>query len=113
MKIWVDDERPAPDGYKCFTNTNSALRFIVPNITDIEIIDLDHDMGGNFGGDAINILEELERKSHRSDDFKNAVDKIKFRLHSANPVGVLNMRAIINKNGWTEICRLFGGEYDF
>lgn len=103
MKIWVDDERPAPDGYRCFTSTNSALRFMIPNITDIEIIDLDHDMGCNFGGDAIGILEEFERKSRRFADFKKAVENIKFKIHTANPVGAQNMRAIIEKNGWTEI----------
>ena len=25
------------------------------------------------------------------------------RIHSANPVGVANMRRIIRKNGWTEL----------
>lgn len=102
MKIWVDDLRPAPDGYIWCQSTNQALRLIVPNISEVEVVDLDHDMGGNFGGDAIGILQELERKSHRSEEFKSSVEKIVFRLHSANPVGVQNMRAIIEKNGWKE-----------
>jgi hypothetical protein len=28
---------------------------------------------------------------------------IKFRLHSANPVGVQNMRYILQDNGWKEV----------
>ena len=104
MKIWVDDLRPAPEGYIWCQCTNDALRLIVPNINDVEILHLDHDMGNTFGGDAIIILDELERKSHRNADFAEAVKKIVFKLHSANPVGVANMRQIIQKNGWKEIC---------
>lgn len=103
MKIWVDDIRPAPEGYIWCSSTNEALRLIVPNIEDVEIIHLDHDMGDTFGGDAIIILEELERKSHRDVTFALAVNKIIFKIHSMNPVGVENMRRIIHKNGWKEL----------
>jgi hypothetical protein len=103
MKIWVDDVRPAPEGYIWCSSTNEALRLIVPNIEDVEIIHLDHDMGDTFGGDAIIILEELERKSHRDTTFALAVNKIIFKIHSMNPVGVENMRRIIHKNGWKEL----------
>lgn len=103
MKIWVDDIRIAPDGYIWCKSTNEALCLIVDNINDIELLDLDHDMGDTFGGDAIIILKELERKSYRDHSFKIAVEKILFRLHSANPVGVENMRAILNANNWKEV----------
>lgn len=103
MKIWVDDIRPAPEGYIWCQSTNEALRLLVPNISDVEILHLDHDMGDTFGGDAIIILDELERKSHRDSNFAEAVSKIVFKLHSANPVGVANMRSIIQKNGWKEV----------
>lgn len=103
MKVWVDDLRPAPEGYIWCQSTNEALRLIVPNIFDVEILHLDHDMGDTFGGDAIIILDELERKSHRDSNFAEAVSKIVFKLHSANPVGVANMRSIIQKNGWKEV----------
>ena len=100
MKIWVDDLRPAPEGYIWCKSTNEALRLIVPNIEKVKVIHLDHDMGDTFGGDAINILNELERKSHRSKDFSDAVIKIVFKIHTANPVGAANMKAIIEKNNW-------------
>lgn len=105
MKIWVDDIRTAPDGFIWCKSTNEALCLIVDNIEDVEFIDLDHDMGDTFGDDAIDILNELERKSRFSEEFAESVKKIKFRLHSANPVGVQNMRAIIRKNGWIEVKR--------
>lgn len=103
MKIWVDDIRPAPAEYIWCQCTNDALRLIRANINDIEIIDLDHDMGKTFGGDAIKVLQELERLCHRFTFYPSKIEKISFRLHSANPVGVANMRAIIQKNGWKEI----------
>lgn len=115
IKLWIDDVRPAPEGYVWCHSTFRALKeiynahngledafgVVVPPYS-IEIIDLDHDSGEYFqyGGDYIEILKELERLSRTKGwDFSY----IKFRLHSANPVGVQNMRAIIEKNGWKEI----------
>jgi hypothetical protein len=102
IKLWVDDVRPTPEGYTGFMTTNAALRFIHQNYNIIDEISLDHDAGDcvKEGGDYINILKEMERLSRREGfDFSH----IKFYLHSANPVGVANMRAIIEKNGWKEI----------
>lgn len=67
-------------------------------IDDNILIDLDHDAGDyvSEGGDYIKLLDWLEAK--------NIVDTgYSFRIHSMNPVGVQNMRAIIEKNGWREI----------
>lgn len=102
MKIWIDDVRPTPDGYTGFMTTNAALRFIRQNYNMIDEISLDHDAGdcAKDGGDYIEVLKELERltRVHKMD-----FSHIKFSLHSANPVGVTNMRAIIQTNGWKEI----------
>ena len=103
MKLWIDDVRPAPDGYIWYKRTNDALRNIYYDYKDIELIDLDHDAGDyakTGGGDYIEVLKELERltRVHKMD-----FSHIKFRLHSANPVGVQNMRAILQDNNWREI----------
>ena len=110
MKLWIDDVRPAPEGYVWCKSTNEALRFITRNKTEILLIDLDHDAGAfaQEGGDFINILNEIERLSHSRLTLGMAWrfllrDQIEFRLHSANPVGVENMRRIIERNGWKEI----------
>lgn len=116
MKLWIDDVRPAPEGYVWLKNTRAALRFITSpeNRNEIELIDLDHDAGDfvQDGGDYIEILNELERLSRRityvkgvafHNDWHGLCQKIKFRLHSANPVGVANMRAIIQANDWKEV----------
>lgn len=110
MKIWIDDVRPAPEGYLPFRTVNDALRYIRLHSEFIDVIDLDHDAGNCAieGGDYINILNELERLAYRETSEGYYWDgwlrnQVVFHFHSANPVGVQNMRAIIEKNGWREV----------
>lgn len=107
MRIWIDDVRYPPDNGKDWIwhkAINPALRFITENIHLISVIDLDHD-AGEFrrpfdNEDYIVILKELERLERRG---KISCKHIQFRLHSMNPVGVQNMRAIIQANNWKEV----------
>lgn len=61
----------------------------------IDIISVDHDAGDFYhdGGDFICVLDWLEQTGRN----------YPIHLHSANAVGVANMRRIIEKNGWKEI----------
>ena len=100
MKLWVDDVRPAPEGYKwCKTNGETMWQIVeveYSGIDTIELIDLDHDAGffAKYGsGDYIKILDWLEETGRN----------YPIRIHSMNPVGVQNMRAIIQRNGWMEV----------
>ena len=128
MKLWIDDVRPAPDGYDCWCKSvNEAKDFILSqerrrddalNIAqsnlnqrhdivayrgalriasnrDIQLIDIDHDAGTytSQGGDYIKLLDWLEETGRN----------YPIRIHSMNPVGVENMRAIIRRNGWKEV----------
>lgn len=106
MKIWVDDIRPAPDGYEIVKSVNEAKELVefyeaMKRLTRgkssyiIELIDLDHDAGDYAcdGGDYINILNWLEETGRN----------YPIRIHSMNPVNVENMRRIIERNGWREV----------
>lgn len=105
MKLWVDDIRPAPKGYVWCKSVEEAKKMIEiygswvdfdNNTVDcIEIIDMDHDAGNyaQYGGDYVKLLDWLEETSRN----------YPIRIHSMNPVGVQNMRAIIRRNGWIEI----------
>ena len=126
MKLWIDDVRPAPEGYKLAKSVNEAIAIIVAseksverhmrsaneafrnhdyqlrnvnyniaNMVDIDLIDIDHDAGefAQDGGDYIKLLDWLEETGRN----------YPIHIHSMNPVGVANMRRIIEKNGWTEI----------
>jgi hypothetical protein len=98
MKLWIDDIRPAPEGYEWCSTVNIAIAAIemwedLPG--SIELIDMDHD-AGDFacdGGDYIRLLDWLEETGRN----------YPIRIHSANPVGVENMRRIIQRNGWKEV----------
>ena len=99
MKLWIDDVRPAPEGYIWVKSVDEAKK-IIREVDDrfwdsCEIIDIDYDAGAYamFGGDYIKFLDWLEETSHNCP----------IRIHSMNPVGVENMRRIIQKNGWEEI----------
>lgn len=108
MKFWIDDVRPAPDtSYFWCKSVVSAKHFIrlneicaesFPNayeLIKIEVIDIDHDAGdyAQYGGDYIKLLDWLEETGRN----------YPIHIHSMNPVGVANMRAIIQRNGWKEI----------
>lgn len=117
MKLWIDDVRPAPEGYVGMYSVDEAKRNIEwleesvrimrkeyydnrAELADvefyyIELIDIDHDAGdyASDGGDYIKLLDWLEETGRN----------YPIRIHSQNVVGVQNMRAIIERNGWTEV----------
>ena len=112
MKLWIDDVRPAPEGYVWCSSVNEAIAIIkgcdgrkayrdkmgLPHnkeVEEIDIIDCDHDLGdfAADGGDGVKLLDWLEKTGRN----------YPIRIHSQNPVGVQNMRRIIEKNGWKEI----------
>lgn len=111
MKLWIDDMRPAPKGYIWCHSVFRAMKEIhlaenkieeklyfkedIATADYIELIDIDHDAGdyAQYGGDYIKLLDWLEETGR----------SYPIRIHSQNPVGVANMRAIIQKNGWREV----------
>lgn len=98
-RIWLDDVRPAPEGYIWCQSVNKA-KFMIQAIEKraalyhlpedtIEVIDCDHDMGAfvKQGGDGIKLLDWL-------------IDRGTFypiRVHSMNAVGAQNMRNTIRR----------------
>ena len=98
MKIWIDDVRPAPDGYvwcKSVGQTKQVIRANELIHETIELLDMDHDAGDYAfdGGDFIKILDWMECTNRN----------YPISIHSMNPVGRENMRAIIRRNGWKEV----------
>ena len=101
MRMWIDDIRPMPEGYDYWCKSVDAAKAKIIAIEkvrifgDITLIDIDHDAGDFVaqGGDYIKLLDWLEETGRN----------YPIRIHSMNPVGVANMRAIIQRNGWKEI----------
>lgn len=96
MKLWIDDVRPAPEGYVWCRSVNEAkILILLHDKCIIELIDIDHDAGDYAfdGGDYIKLLDWLEEMGRN----------YPIHIHSMNPVGVENMRRIIQRNGWQEV----------
>lgn len=99
IKIWLDDIRTPPsDDWIWIKSVNAAKKYISmvssDGITEI-MLSVDHDAGdfATDGGDYIELLKWLEATKRN----------YPIRIHSMNPVGVQNMRAIIQHNGWKEV----------
>jgi hypothetical protein len=76
MRLWVDDERPAPEGwYHAYTSAH-AIEMLILGQHHIEAISLDHDLGGDDTTRPI-MLWMCE----------NEVWPKEVRVHSMNPVG--------------------------
>lgn len=97
MRLWLDDVRPAPEGYDvvCFAVNNAiaTIKQLEHFNETIELIDVDHDLGeyAKFGGDGVKLLDWLEETGRN----------YPIRIHSANVVGRENMLRICRKNNWT------------
>ena len=95
MKLWIDDIRPAPDGFIWCKSVNQAKAAITAYehqySCDNILIDLDNDAADYF-----KILDWLEEK--------NIVDTgYFFKIHSMNVVGRMNMESICRRNGWQTV----------
>lgn len=99
MKLWIDDVRPEPSkeyiSCKSVNFAKSIIQYFEKKSNPVELIDIDHDAGdyAGMGGDYIKLLDWLEETGRN----------YPIRIHSMNPVGRENMRAIIRRNGWTEV----------
>lgn len=113
MKLWIDDMRQPPsEGWIWCRSVNDAIDFIEEieyrfynykriinspyhQYWEIKLIDIDHDAGeyAKYGGDYIELLNWLEETGRN----------YPIHIHSMNVVGCMNMRRIIQRNGWKEI----------
>lgn len=102
MKLWIDDVRIPPESFipsyiwcKSVIEAEAAIIVYEEANHPFELIDIDHDAGdfAKDGGDYIKLLDWLEETGRN----------YPIRIHSMNPVGRENMRAIIRRNGWTEV----------
>ena len=97
MKLWLDDIRPAPEGWTWHFHVDSMIEdieWLMKHGYSIEMISLDNDLG------------ELEKEGYKVLDWLESLQiPIEFgiHIHSANPVARDRMRATIQHNGWKEI----------
>lgn len=126
MKIWVDDIRPAPEGWRWCKSVNETIELIKGAEACIDrcmnrghkcFLERDY-FGRSRAYAAANDVDiQLIDLDHDAGDYaSDGGDYIKIldwleetgrnypiRLHTMNPVGRENMRRIIQKNNWVEI----------
>jgi len=99
LRLWLDDERPAPDGWIGCRNFVDLWIYLVDDWSQIEEISFDHDLGteddpfpARRNGTTITrwILEQLHLAGEKSPWQKH---RWKWSVHSSNPVGRANMIA--------------------
>ena len=100
IKLWIDDVRNSPDPDWIIVHSVNAAKTAIKWYEhqynhDTILLSFDHDAGdyAKDGGDYIEILNWLEREGIVDTGYF-------FHIHSMNPVGVQNMKAIIEHNGW-------------
>lgn len=98
IKIWLDDERPAPCGWLHCWSVDNARQMIqlaeetsryTGNEIRIEMISLDHDLGcfASSGGDGIKLMDWLVERG----------TLYPVRFHTMNPVGRQNMERMYRR----------------
>lgn len=90
LRLWIDDERPMPDGFDVHARTaDDAIRAI--DAGGVSLVSLDHDLGdGN--GTGYEVAKYIEEGAFNGD-----LPPMEVRVHSANPVGRKNiMRCVEN-----------------
>lgn len=97
-KLWLDDIRPAPDSswveFNNITDMIGAMKRLINWGANIEVISLDNDLGEGFE-EGYKVLDWLE----------SLLIPVEFgiHIHTSNSVARERMRAIIERNGWTEV----------
>lgn len=128
MKLWIDDVRPAPEGYTWVKTVRDAVtyiwlqeRLIFNYQWIIDTISFPHFFGG-LEPNIENIQKEIDKCKIEVIDIDHDAgeyvqyggDYIKLldwleetgrnypiHIHSMNVVGRMNMEAICKRNGWT------------
>lgn len=95
MKIWLDDVRPAPEGWEWIKLAEEAVEILGEG--RVEDISLDHDLGDDYDPDyqiyntGYDVAKWIEQRT--AHDYNYFPPRI--FVHSDNPVGRANMWAAI------------------
>ncbi|WP_027719967.1 MULTISPECIES: cyclic-phosphate processing receiver domain-containing protein [unclassified Desulfurobacterium] len=84
MKLYLDDIRFPPKGFKLIRTVNQLKSFVKKYGEKIEVLDLDYDMGMNSvdGGNGIDFLKWLEEEVFTGKLHLNR--NLKIECHSSN-----------------------------
>lgn len=98
MKIYLDDERPVPDGWQLATTPLEFFNIVVENLWKIDEVSFDHDLGDLWlDGKEISGYDCLQCFIQIHSMLRIPFPKIS--LHTANPQGWERMELALNYVG--------------
>ena len=118
MKLWLDDLRPAPEGYCWVKTVDEAIFEILYCERECDWYWKCYFLDGVSAEQTVNLLKtytiteiscdndlgEKEPEGYKLLDWLEATKRnYPIRIHSANPVARERMQAIIRRNNWKEI----------
>lgn len=90
LKVWLDDVRPMPSEFNLHVSTaDDAINKLKTN--SVILISLDHDLGDSDTKTGYDVAKFIEESA-----FEGSLMPLEVRIHSANPIGVNNMKMCIN-----------------
>lgn len=96
MKLYLDDERPTPDGWVRAYTAPEAIELLKGG--KVTHLSLDHDLGPEEAGTGYDVCLFLEEKIfERAFQFDNPFIPPVIKVHSANPVGRQRMEFAIQQ----------------
>lgn len=95
VKLWLDDERPAPRGWYWATTVDEALDVLMSCY--VQELSLDHDLGMGFGKEGVDLVKAIIWFQEVCS--VNIWPEQRPTIHSMNPVGRSNMEADIDRYG--------------
>ena len=99
MKVWLDDERPAPPGWKHCLWPDEVIKLLkTGRVTEIS---LDHDLGNDARGTGMDVLNWLENAvadpTHPSVGRTTSLEPPKINIHTANPSRHIPMKQVAER----------------
>lgn len=88
MRLWLDDLRPAPDGWTHARTAAEAMALLAHG--DVEEVSLDHDLGPEEAGPGYAVAAWIEEAAAFG-----RIPPLRWSVHSANPVGRERMAAAL------------------
>lgn len=105
MRLWIDDERPAPEGWTQARTLVEALYYLYSMHGCITEIALDHDLGHPNYRDADLVASLIENLAA-----DNYINRMRWRILTSNPNGATKIRAALENadKAWDNWEKLTG-----
>ncbi len=87
-RLYLDDERPTPKGWQRVYTAQQAIEYL--RLGYVTEISLDHDLGPKEAGTGYDVAVWIENEA-----FYGRLPRLKWHIHSSNPVGRYKMAAAL------------------